>query len=117
MKTRQIETEAKRKETMDRRDILYPIEKNVPMPLPKVRKTVAAGGRTRSTLKYPLDKMKIGDSFFVSKAECKGNPHSKIQMYLARHPELMFSVRKEKKEKVDGWRVWRIPRRWKMGDA
>lgn len=111
------EVEAKHKEAMERRAKLFPIEKGFPLPLPKCRKTVKVGAKTRSTLIFPLDQMKIGDSFFIPEAAMSENPSNKIQQYISRHPHLMFSMRRAKRGKTEGWRVWRIPRRWRIGDA
>lgn len=117
MKQRAIDTINKRNEAIDARSRRFPIEKGVPLPLPKSRKTLKIGAKIRSTLFFPLDQMKIGDSFFVPKGACNGHPSCKIQDYISRHPHLMFSTRKVTRGTEEGWRVWRVPRRWKIGEA
>ena len=65
------------------------IDKNVPIPIPLLRRN-----------KYPLGKMEIGDSFFATDSGIR----SSVCVYVLRHPPRKYKVGKEK----DGYRVWRI---------
>ena len=85
---------------------MYPIDKNVPLP-----KNFKPLGVT----KYPLRKMKIGDSFFMPDEKGLEEKAARQRVYSAagnirKTPKFkMFRVdiRRMKKGRKDGLRVWR----------
>lgn len=74
----------------------YTVESGVPMP-PEPR-----GGGRMKPLKYPVEQMKVGDSFFVPKAE--GMSASQCACTYGKKSGKVFSRRKVE----NGYRVWRI---------
>lgn len=76
----------------------FKIEKNIPVP-PK-------GNKKKKSRKYPLDKMEVGDSFFIKGYTLKKyrNISSTIFLHKKRNPGAVFTVRKME----GGIRVFRI---------
>jgi hypothetical protein len=75
------------------------IDKKVPVP--------KANSRTGRPVKYPFDKLKVGDSFFI-----KGNPklkhsiYSCLNAYNANRADIKIEITIRSED--NGVRVWRI---------
>lgn len=76
-------------------EVMYKVEKNVPMP-----------NRVRNRkVKYPLDHMKIGDSFLIPFTKEKNHPKLIAVPYtMARRKGMEITCRGEK----NGVRIWRV---------
>ena len=73
---------------------MYKIEKNVPMP----------SRAFKGTIKYPLDFMKIGDSFLIPFTKEKNHPKKiSVPYTMARRKGIDITCRGEK----NGVRIWR----------
>ena len=78
----------------------YKIEDNVKPPQPKMG----------NPLKYPFDKMGVGQSFRVAILEdpTGAKIRKAASSYHRRHPEYRFRVAVDKCGADSGWRVWRV---------
>lgn len=100
----------------------YAVESGIPIPSPPPRRTGKIPLRVRSTLRYPLHCMRIGDSFFAPMLDA--NPkkfyaaiNRITQNWISRYPNYRFALRKLTERGKVGVRVWRVAPRIGIGSA
>lgn len=67
-----------------------------------IKKPSVANRKVRT--RYPFEKMKVGDSFFVSDYSFRSNVSSAASYFAIRNPEYKFSIARD----GEGFRVWRV---------
>lgn len=91
----------------------YVVESGIAIPPPPARSTRKTPLKVRSTLRYPLHCMRLGDSFFVpftseNKDKDYFSVNRSVQEWISRYPNYRFAVRKLTERSKAGVRVWRV---------
>lgn len=76
---------------------MYNIQRNVPIP-----------SRQGRPLKYPVDKLTVGDSFFVPRSECNSFTVTASATKKAKALGIRLSIRRLEENGEAGVRVWRV---------
>lgn len=75
---------------------MFTIQRNIPFPT-----------RIRGS-KYPVQKLNVGESFFVSKEEAKQATVSACCKRMANRSNFKITIRRVDEDGVEGVRVWRV---------